>query len=104
MQAMPMRVSDELLAFAKEHPEKTVTIGLADFLELVLSAECDETLTWCEVCGAWIALDDEARCSAEDVSGCWKAFSDRPRDQALCRSHRAIVIEEAELMLRAARS
>ena len=73
--------------------EPTVTIPLSDYKRLLESAECDEMIVWCEVCGAWLDLNESARAAVEDFSGCWKVASDRKQDQSLCKSYRAHVME-----------
>lgn len=73
--------------------EPTVTIPLSDYKRLLESAESDEMIVWCEVCGAWLDLNEPARATVDDFSGCWKVASDLPRDQAICKSYRAIIME-----------
>jgi hypothetical protein len=70
--------------------DPTITIPCADYRRLLQAAESDDSLIWCEVCGAWLERDDPACCTADDFSGCWKAATHRPQDDHLCRSHRAI--------------
>lgn len=62
----------------------------AEYRRLLIAAEADGSLIWCERCGAWLDMNDPAAASiVEDVRGCWKSVSDRRADQHLCRSHRA---------------
>jgi hypothetical protein len=100
---MLTRLTDELIEYAKRS-NRTVTIPLRDYLELLLAAEADDSVVHCEICGAWLSSDDEARCTVDDISGCWKSVSDRRSDQALCRSHRGLILEEANAAMMAARA
>ena len=78
--------------------EPTVTIPLADYERLLQCAESDDMIVTCEVCGAWMDLDDPACASTDEFTGCWKIASDRPKDQALCRSYRATVREQPRII------
>ena len=70
--------------------ESTVTIPAADYRRLLLAAENDDTIVWCQTCRAWLDLDEAA--STNDFTGCWKvAIEDG--DESTCRSYRAIVLE-----------
>ena len=68
-----------------------------DYNRLLIAAEGDDCLDWCEVCGAWIDVNDPARATTEDFRGCWKAATGKDDD---CRSYRACervrAIREAE--------
>lgn len=74
-------------------PGPTVTIPLSDYEMLIGLVEHDDMFLTCSVCGAWLHREDPATCSADEFEGCWKVASDRPKDQALCRSYRATVRE-----------
>lgn len=69
---------------------QTVTIPLEDYKRLLESAENDDLIEWCETCGAWIDVRDEARATTEDFKGCWKAATSDSKYDGLCRSYRAV--------------
>jgi hypothetical protein len=71
-----------------------ITLPLADYKRLLEAAESDDTLDWCEVCGAWLDIEDPARCTAEDFRGCWKVATRRKQDEHLCRSYRGLKLDE----------
>ena len=71
----------------------TVTIPLSDYERLLEAAEADEMIVSCETCGAWLCRDEEACCSADDFTGCWKAATHDAKFDHLCRSYRATVRE-----------
>lgn len=66
-----------------------VSIPLSDYQRLIEAAECDDNLTWCETCGAWLDMDDPARASTDDYKGCWKIAADEEDNGNNCRSYRA---------------
>ena len=70
-------------------PAGYMLLTIAEYDRLCEAAKCDDTLLWCEVCGAWIEIDDPAACSADGFTGCWKAATRKSRDEHLCRSWRA---------------
>jgi hypothetical protein len=86
-------VSDHIVD-ATNMIEPTVTIPLADYKRLLELTDYDDMIVTCDVCGAWLDRDDPACATIDDFTGCWKVASDRPKDQALCRSYRATVCEQ----------
>lgn len=73
--------------------EPTVTIPLSDYKRLVQALDCDEMIMRCEVCGAWLDLNDSATASVDDFRGCWKAATHDPRYDKDCKSYRATITE-----------
>lgn len=67
----------------------TVTIPKADYERLLYAMQNDPDVVWCEVCGAWLDINDEARATADDFTGCWKAATHDSKHDHLCRSYRA---------------
>lgn len=80
-----------------------VVLSVEDYDRLLIAAEADDMLLWCETCGAWIDRDDEAAAHTEDFIGCWKAAAGREEDSHLCRSHRASEARNRLAARRAAR-
>lgn len=70
-----------------------IAIPRADYERLLMAAESDDMLIWCETCGAWLDSDDEACATTADYRGCWKVASAAERDNHLCRSYRALATE-----------
>jgi hypothetical protein len=70
-------------------PPGYMLLTTQEYQRLLDAAVSDDMLLWCDTCGAWIERDDEAACSADDFTGCWKAATHDPRFDHLCRSHRA---------------
>lgn len=70
-----------------------VVLSADDYDRLLMAAEADDMIEWCETCGAWIDRDDEACAHTEDFIGCWKAATHT--DTELCRSYRASDAVEA---------
>jgi hypothetical protein len=83
----PKRPRKAAKATAKT-PE-TISLPLADYRRLIAAAGLDDTLLWCERCGAWIDHEDPAYLSTEDFRGCVWAATQRAQDKHLCRSHRS---------------
>ena len=73
--------------------DPTVTIPLADYRRLIEAAENDDMIVTCEVCGAWLDVNEPECARAEDFIGCWKAATGREQESSLCRSYRATVME-----------
>ena len=65
-----------------------VVLSAADYDRLLMAAEADGMIDWCETCGAWLDRDDVACAHLEEYRGCWKIAS-ADRDTELCRSYRA---------------
>jgi hypothetical protein len=70
-----------------------VTIPLADYERLLVAAEMDDMIVWCETCGAWMDRDDEVCAPVQDFTGCWKAATHDSKYDHLCKSYRATVKE-----------
>lgn len=79
--------------------DKLISVSAETLASMLLSMEADDTLTWCETCGAWLEIDDEARATAGDYTGCWKIATDDPRWDHLCRSDRGAMINEVKLAI-----
>jgi hypothetical protein len=60
-----------------------------EYARLLEAAWSDDMLIQCEICGAWIDRDDPAAANIADFTGCWKAATADPKNDHLCRSHRA---------------
>jgi hypothetical protein len=78
-----MKAGDEILV----NGQWLFVISAEDYEELLMAAEADGDLDWCETCGTWLTLDDPARASIEDYRGCWKTAA-AESDDSLCRSYR----------------
>lgn len=78
--------------------EATISVSIADLKQMLESMECDDTLHWCEHCGAWLQDDDPALATADLYTGCWKMATGRKSDEHLCRSHRGAIIHEVKLL------
>lgn len=74
--------------------EGYMVISQADYRRLVSAAHCDDTIVWCETCGAWLDADEAA--SNEDYTGCWKAATHDPKYDGTCRSYRALGMSKKE--------
>lgn len=66
-----------------------VALSPAEYKRLLEAAKCDESIGWCERCGAWLDHDDPAFLRTEEFEGCVYAATGRKADGHLCRSHRA---------------
>lgn len=69
--------------------KKTVTLPASDYQRLLEAAECDDMITTCEVCGAWMDKDDPAYLHSEDWNGCVYYATGLERDKDLCRRYRS---------------
>ena len=49
----------------------SVTLSDEDYQRLLLAAEADDMIVWCERCGAWLDRDDPRTATSEDIEGCW---------------------------------
>ena len=65
-----------------------IVVPVADYDRLLLAAEADDTLRYCESCGAWMDIQDPYLCSTDDFTGCWKAAAGQKYERE-CRSYRA---------------
>ena len=65
----------------------TVRVPVSDFRRMWEALETDETIKWCETCGAW--LTDEEAASTEDYTGCWKIATGGKHNAENCKSYRA---------------
>lgn len=75
-----------------------IAVRAADLRSMLNAMEADETLHWCETCGAWIEIDNPALATAEDFTGCWKiATVGHPDWNHLCVSWRGALIDELKL-------
>lgn len=79
--------------------QRLFVLSVKDYDRLLIAAEGDDMLLWCETCGAWIDRDDPAAAHTEDFDGCWKAATRREQDSHLCRSYR---VSEAREKIRKA--
>ena len=71
-------------------PDGYVLLSHAEYRRLLIAAEGDDSIIWCERCGAWLDHNDPAAATiVSEYRGCWKAISDRRADVDLCRSWRA---------------
>lgn len=79
-----------------------ISVSAEDLQSMLDAMEADDSLYWCEVCGAWLKCDDEALATTEDFTGCWKAATGDSRYDHLCRSQRGALIDEVRLRLKEA--
>lgn len=71
-------------------PPGYVLLTDAEYRRLLIAAETDDSLKICEVCGAWMDVEDPAYTGIiADFQGCWAQGSKLRRDQHLCRRERA---------------
>lgn len=71
-------------------PPGYMLLTVAEYRRLLIAAEGDGSLMWCETCGAWMDIEDPAAGSiVSDYRGCWKMATGREKDAHLCRSARA---------------
>lgn len=66
-----------------------VMLTRAEYERLLEAAEHDEMIVICEVCGAWMDINEPACATTDDFTGCWKVATRREQDSHLCVSHRA---------------
>lgn len=79
-----MKPGDEFEA----HGQKLFVVTVEDYNRLLMASEGDDTIKRCEVCGAWLDIDDPFRATSDDFEGCWKMATRRARDAERCRSYR----------------
>lgn len=84
-----------LRAIAPDGP--LVCVPRTDYLRLLMAAEMDDTIHWCQTCGAWLADDDPALIVADDYTGCMKAGCEQRDTGDNCRSYRAMIAEGEKL-------
>ena len=70
-------------------PPGYILLTDAEYERLLIAAETDDTIIRCEVCKAWICIDDPAAANLDQFTGCWKAATHHPAHDHLCRSWRA---------------
>ncbi|TPK59011.1 MULTISPECIES: hypothetical protein [unclassified Mesorhizobium] len=85
-----------------EIPDTLISIRASDLRSMLTAMEADDSLRWCDTCGAWLECDDEALALTEDFTGCWKAATCNPKWDHLCRSHRGTMIDELKMQEAAA--
>lgn len=71
----------------------TVTLPIEDYKRLLEAAECDDMISECEVCGAWLDTNDPAFLRSDDFTGCVYYCTGLERDKALCRRYRALKVK-----------
>jgi hypothetical protein len=76
-----------------------IAVRAEDLQSMLTAMEADDTVRWCEICGAWLAYDDEALATTEYFTGCWKAATGDSRYDHLCRSWRGTMIDEVRQRL-----
>ncbi len=76
----------------------SISVPIDALRSMLTAMEADDSLRWCETCGAWLAIDDEALAITEDFTGCWKAATRDPRWDHLCRSERGALIDELKML------
>lgn len=67
-----------------------VTITREDYERLVMAAEADQDIGWCEKCGAWVDKSDPVWHEGELRSCIWYASGYDERYKGWCRSERAL--------------
>lgn len=66
-----------------------ISLPIEDYERLLEAAECDDMIRTCDICGAWIDMDDPAFIRGEDYQGCVYYCTGLERDKKLCRRYRA---------------
>ena len=74
--------------FPEDKKYQSITIPRSDYERLLEAASADDTIVWCEVCGAW--LDHNEAAITDDFTGCWKAATHDAKYDKTCKSGRAL--------------
>lgn len=67
---------------------ESITLSIDEYKRLLMASGADDTIVLCEVCGAWMGMEEPVYCTAEDFTGCWKMATGA--EDGLCVSHRAV--------------
>ena len=51
----------------------TVTLSDDDYQRLLLAAQSDDMIVFCEICGSWMDRDDPRAATTDEFTGCWFA-------------------------------
>ena len=67
-----------------------VTLSATDYQRLLLAAQSDDMIGWCDQCGAWMCRDDPTWVDTEDWRGCMWSATGEERYRGDCRMSRIV--------------
>lgn len=91
----PIGIGQTFAAAGDAGPVECVALPVADYRRLLVSAEADADIDWCEECRAPLFVEEPARASTDEFVGCWYAATGDERYAGECVRYRSIARDPA---------